>query len=93
MKHDERECMFCGVRFVPEHGNRRMCPECYEVVHMHKNRNLPRSYEGPANVEVYEKDLRERMAARFKDNIVATGYADRQRAETLRMVGKVKVEL
>lgn len=42
------------------------------------------------------KERRERKKqekAQKKDTLIAIGYADRQREQTLQMVGKIKVEL
>lgn len=89
----EKVCQICGAEFIAQHGNKRMCPECYEVTNRGKNRHLPRRYECPVDIEQYEARVRQQNIADYKDTIVAIGYADRQRAETLRMVGKVKVEL
>ena len=91
-KYYEKVCSVCGAEFRAEHGNKRLCPECYEVMHG-KGRNLPRRYESPVNIATYEWDLRRRYMERYKDTIIAIGYADRQREQTLKMVGKVKVEL
>ena len=88
-----RECELCGEEFKCTHGRQHICPECREVVYRNKNRKLPRQYGNPTNVEKYEREMMERYAARFKDTIVAIGYADRQRAQTLEMVGKVRTEL
>lgn len=87
------ECEICGAEFQQTHGRQEMCPECRAAIHRGKGRKLPRQYSNPVNVEKYEAEMKERYKARFKDTIVAIGYADRQRAETLEMVGKIKVEL
>lgn len=88
-----RECNICGVEFVPTHGNNNMCHECHEIIQKHRGRCLPRRYECPVNIEIYEEEVRKRNTAAFHDTIVAIGYADRQRAKTLEMAGKVKTEL
>ena len=88
----EKTCYICGVKFIAEHGNKRICPECYEVLHGNKGRHLPRQYETPEDLEQYEA-VRKRCLERYKDNIVAIGYADRQMEQTLKMAGKVKVDL
>lgn len=92
-KQYEKICVVCGTAFIADHGNKRMCSECREVIYHNRNRQLPRSYDAPKNTEAYEHDLRERNVRRFRDTIIAIGYADRQRAQTLKMVGKVKVTL
>ena len=89
----EKVCSVCGAHFIAEHGNKRICPECVEVLHGNKGRHLPRQYEAPVDLEQYEADVRSRYMERYKDTIIAIGYAERQRAQTLKMVGKVKVDL
>lgn len=89
----EKVCQLCGAEFIARHGNKRMCPECYEVTNRGKNRHLPRRYACPEDIEQYEARVRQQNIADYKDTIVAIGYADRQREKTLQMVGKVKVEL
>lgn len=91
--HEPRECVLCGSIFVPTHGCKKMCPECTDVVYHSRGRRLPKQYDNPTNIEAYEIKLRQRYMERYKDTIVAEGYAARQRANTLAMVGKIKVEL
>lgn len=89
----EKVCSVCGAHFIAKHGNKRICPECVEVLHGNKGRHLPRQYEAPADLERYEQRLRKCNIEKHKDTIIAIGYADRQRAETLKMAGKVRTEL
>lgn len=89
----EKVCDVCGAEFISRHGNKRLCPECTDALQHGKGRGLPRSYDTPADMESYEQKLRKRNIAKYKDTIVAIGYADRQRAKTLGMVGKVRTEL
>ena len=90
---EPRPCSVCGQTFAPEHGNKRICPEYSEVIHGNKGRHLPRQYEAPEDLVQYEAAVRKRYMSRYKDTIVAIGYAERQRAQTLAMAGKVKTEL
>lgn len=89
----EKVCYICGVKFIAEHGNKRICPECYEVLHGNKGRHLPRQYETPEDLVQYEAGVRRRCLERYKDTIVAIGYADRQKADSLAKAGKVRTEL
>ena len=89
----EKVCQICGAEFIARHGNKRMCPECVEVLHGNKGRHLPRRYACPEDIEQFEARVRQQNIADYKDTIVAIGYADRQREQTLQMVGRVKVEL
>ena len=88
-----KECTVCGAEFAPVHGNKKMCPECTNAIQRNKGRRLPREYEAPSDLETYERQIRERYMERYRDSIVAIGYADRQREQTLKMVGKVKTDL
>lgn len=89
----EKVCAVCGTPFIAKHGNKRICPECVEVLYENKGRHLPRQYEAPADLEQYEADVRKRYMERYKDTIIAIGYAERQREATLRLVGKINTEL
>ena len=89
----EKVCEICGAEFTARHGNKRLCPECYEITTRGKGRNLPRRYACPVDIELYEERVRKQNIADHKDTIVAIGYADRQREQTLQMVGKIKVTL
>ena len=88
-----KQCVICGAMFVPQHGNSRQCPECVEALQKGKGRGLPRDYDAPSDLETYERRIRERYMERYRDSIVAIGYAERQREATLKMVGKVRTEL
>lgn len=88
-----KQCVICGAWFTPQHGNSRQCPECVDALQRGKRRGLPRDYDAPSDLETYERRIRERYMERYRDTIVAIGYADRQREQTLRMVGKVRTEL
>lgn len=52
-----------------------------------------RTYDNPSNTNAYEIALRARWNKRYRDTIVAEGYADRQRQETLRRVPKIEPHL
>lgn len=89
----EKTCYICGMNFIAEHGNKRICPDCEEILYGNKGRHLPRQYEAPEDLVQYEAAVRKRYMERYKDTIVAIGYAERQMADTLKRAGKVKVEL
>ena len=89
----EKVCEICGAEFIAQHGNKRTCPTCTQVISKGKGRHLPRRYECPVDIEQFEARVRQKNIADYKDTIVAIGYADRQREKTLAMVGKVKVTL
>ena len=89
----EKVCQICGAEFIARHGNKRLCPECYEITNRGKGRCLPKRYECPVDIEQYEAKVRQQNIADHKDTIIAIGYAERQREATLAMVGKVRTEL
>ena len=83
----------CGKVFTPPHGNRKLCAACRERQGRNMGFEFPITYDNPADIEQYEYKLRKRNIESFRDRIVATGYAERQKAKTLEMVGKVRTEL
>lgn len=88
---EPRECDVCGDMFIPTHWTQKMCSPCREVILYARGRKIPMCYEGPKDRERYECELRERNIAKYEDRIVAIGYAARQKAQTLELVGKVEV--
>ena len=102
---EPRPCTMCGTVFTPPHGNRKLCPVCREkqgrnlgfeypikmISVMDILKEYPITYDNPTDIEQYEYKLRKRNIERFRDRIVATGYAERQKAKTLEMVGRVKI--
>ena len=100
-KHEPKRCIICGREYIPKRSNQRCCldPECMKERQRlnyieYRRKNYGRVLEN--NRRAMEKRRAERYLAEHppkEDTIVAIGYADRQRAETLRMVGRIKVEL
>ena len=101
MNYEPRRCEICGKEYIPTRSNQRCCldPLCkearkrltwaeyrekhYESVLSHNRKSMAKKRA--------EKYLAEHPPK--EDTIVAIGYADRQRAETLAMAGKVNTEL
>lgn len=90
---EPRPCSVCGKVFTPPHGNRKLCDDCRIRISHNLGLDWAVTYEGPTNVEEYERRLEKQNREKHRDTIIAIGYADRQREQTLKMVGKVKVEL
>ena len=100
-EYEPRRCIICGREYIPKRSDQRCClaPECMKERQRlnrieYRRKNYGRVLEN--NRRAMEKRRAERYLAEHppkEDTIVAIGYADRQRAETLRMVGKVKVTL
>ena len=100
-KYGPRVCEICGKSYIPGRKDQRTCAsaECKKArqrlnyLEYRKNNyaavleNNRRSMAKRRREREMEKELPK------KDTIVAIGYADRQREQTLNMVGRVKVEL
>ena len=99
MKHEPKICEICGKEYIPKRSDQRCClsPECTrERQRLNQTEYRKRNYERVlANNRRSMQRKREKRQAETekRDTIVAIGYAERQRAETLKMVGRVKVEL
>lgn len=88
-RYEPRECEICGKMYKPGKKDQRTCAS-KECVHEMRRRNALRwQREHYAS----KQESRKKRTEPKQDNIVAIGYADRQREQTLRMVGKVKVTL
>ena len=95
-EYESRRCIIC-----PKRSDQRCClaPECMKERQRlnrieYRRKNYGRVLEN--NRRAMEKRRAERYLAEHppkEDIIVAIGYADRQREQTLRMAGKIKVEL
>jgi len=97
-ENEERTCDICGKMFHPTNWNQRLCtdPKCKEEGK--KMRMKKWRVENPdikRKNAIKARQRREEQTKRVPkpDTIVAIGYADRQREQTLRMVGKVRTEL
>lgn len=101
-EYEDKVCPICGTIFTPKRGNQKLCgdPECIrrnkldgQMRWYRKNYLKAKEQKREYMERVRKWNKRDKPHARKPDTIVAIGYADRQRAETLKMVGKVKVEL
>lgn len=102
MKYPPRQCAVCGKEFKPYRMNVKTCdnPECKKAAKKQRQREwYAKNYmSARAQKREYMRRVREEQKlpeahVPKPDTIVAIGYADRQREQTLQMVGKVKVEL
>jgi hypothetical protein len=99
--YEPRCCIICGKEYVPIRMDQRTCasPECKKArqrinYHEYRKKNYAAVLE--TNRRSMAKRRKEREQEKNppkKDTIVAIGYADRQRAATLRLVGRVNTEL
>ena len=97
-KYEPRVCEICGRMYTPGRIDQRTCasPEC--VRERKRAYGIKKKNEGvyKARKREYMRRRRERNSEAYKpkpDTIVAIGYAERQKAETLRMAGRVNTEL
>lgn len=95
-KYEPRVCEICGRIYTPGRIDQRTCasPEC--VRERKRAYGIKKKNEGvyKARKRAYMQRKREPEVHKPKpDTIVAIGYAERQIAETLNMVGRVKTEL
>ena len=93
----KRICYVCGKEFIPHCGAQRMCsPECTQ-----ERKNLKRRKWQMEHLEDYYRmhmkpPIEDDMAPhvwKTEDTIVAIGYAERQRAQTLSTIPPIKTTL
>lgn len=94
-KYEPRVCKFCGRLYKPGRKDQFTCgsPEC--------TRERKRRYATKYQTGEYKERKREYMRQRRSpgvyepkpDTIIGEGYAERQIAETLKIVGRVNTEL
>jgi hypothetical protein len=94
-KYEPRICEICGKPFKPGRQDQRTCAsvECTRErkrLYAAKKRN---EGEYRARKREFMRRKRSPEERKPKDTIIAIGYAERQRAETLRLAGKVNTEL
>ena len=99
--YEARRCIICGVEYIPRRSDQRTCgsQECKKARQRlnyleYRKENYAAVLE--SNRKSMAKKRKEREMEKHPpkpDTIVAIGYADRQRAETLALAGKVNTEL
>ena len=96
-----RQCCICGREYIPRRSDQRCCGS-YECKKARQRLNYLeyRKNNYAAVLETNRRSMAKRREERMrekdppkKDGIVAIGYADRQREQSLKLAGKVKVEL
>lgn len=100
-EYEPRRCIICGREYIPKRSDQRCClaPECMKE-RQRLNRIEYRRKNYAKVIETNRKAMEKKRAEKYlkenppkEDTIVAIGYADRQREQTLRMAGKVRTEL
>ena len=93
MKKDyqPKECPICGMTFIPKRFNQVTCgaDKC-KYKWKHRNSAKRNAMRNRARKDGYRHGERHTPKP---DTIVAIGYAERQRAKTLSMVGKIDTTL
>lgn len=100
-KHEPRICIICGKEYIPRRSDQRTCAseECMRARQRlnyleYRKKNYAAVLESNRRSMAKKRKEREMEKQPPKpDTIVAIGYAERQKAKTLEMVGRVKVEL
>lgn len=97
-KYEPRACEICGRMYKPSRIDQRTCASVECTRERKRAYGIRKKNEGvyKARKREYMRRRRERASEAYQpkpDTIVAIGYADRQMEQTLKMVGRVKVEL
>ena len=95
MIYEPRQCVICGKVFVPTRKNEILCsdPACKKARHRQKIEAYKPKHNAARKRQREEAKLIKEHRKPKPDTIVAIGYADRQKAETLRMAGRVDPHL
>lgn len=89
----ECTCAICESKFIAGRKGALFCSkECRYKHHKVYNLEWYHSHKGKVNERQNERRAEKRRKAK-PDTIVAIGYAERQMANTLKMVGRVNAEL
>lgn len=84
-------CVRCGKEYVENYSNQQVCKRCYRIL-------TAGSRTGGVFTDIEKRDFEIKRewaerAEKKNERIVGNGYAERQIADTLSKVGKVKTEL
>ena len=99
--YEARRCIICGVEYIPRRSDQRTCgcAECMKERQKLNYREYRKTHYAAlleTNRRSMEKKRKEREMEKHPpkpDTIVAIGYAERQKADSLRKAGKVRTEL
>ena len=89
MKDEPKHCSICGELFLAKHSKQHICykAECRNEAY----RIRQQKYRERNTAAIRERKSEQKKSEEVKDTIIAIGYAERQKAQTLKMVGKVQV--
>ena len=89
----ECTCAICGKKFIAGRKGALYCSKkCSYENHKRYNLEWYHAHKESCNEQQRERRAKKRRP-KTEDTIIAIGYAERQIAETLKMAGKVNVEL
>ena len=98
--YEPRACIICGKEYIPKRSDQRTCAsdECKKARQRlnyleYRKNNYARVLENNRRTMKARREREKHETDSKQDTLVAIGYAERQRAQTLQMVGKIKVEL
>ena len=99
--YEARRCIICGVEYIPRRSDQRTCgsAECMKARQRLNYLEYRKTHYAAlleTNRRSMEKKRKEREMEKHPpkpDTIVAIGYAERQKADSLRKAGKVRTEL
>lgn len=98
--YEPRVCIICGKEYIPKRSDQRTCgsDECMRARQRlnyleYRRKNYAAVLENNRRSMKKRREEKKHKSMQKLDSIVAIGYAERQRAETLSMVGKVRTEL
>ena len=84
-------CVFCGREYEERFDNQQVCKRCFREI---TGRNRTWSFYTDVDQREFEiKTEWMKHAPEKNDRIVGEGYADRQKADTLSKVEKIRTEL
>ena len=95
MTYEPRACLICGKVFVPKRKNEILCsdPACKKERHRQKIEAYKPMHNAARKRQREEARMLKKNRKPKPDTIVAIGYAERQKAETLKMAGRVDPHL
>lgn len=89
----ECTCAICGKKFIAGRKGAKFCSkECSYEHHKAYVLEWYHEHKGQCNEKQRERRAKKKRTPK-QDTIIAIGYAERQMAETLRMAGRVSVDL
>lgn len=95
MIYEPKPCLICGKVFTPKRRSDILCgdPVCKYKRHRQKVEQYQPTYNAARRKKREEARMIKERRKPKQDTIVAIGYAERQKAETLKMAGRVNTEL